>query len=72
MVANTKSQNDKIRIIHVATTKSSIAQKKNQLSEYRVSNISPMGLAIKNIVKKEPSKTPFNFCHLIIIITYII
>ena len=45
--------NDKKRVVCISTKKTSIARRKNQLSGYRVSHISPISVAIEDLVKQE-------------------
>lgn len=44
---------EKIRVIHIASPKTLIARRKNQLSGYKVNNISPISVAIANLVKQD-------------------
>ncbi len=43
---------EKIRVIHMSAQKTSIARRKNQLSEYKLSNISPISISVCNLVKQ--------------------
>lgn len=42
---------EKVRAIHVSAPKTSIARRKNQLLNYKVCNITPIGMAIANVIK---------------------
>lgn len=57
IIANSNVQNEKIKIIHVSTPKTSIAQRKNYFSQYKVAAMLPMGITIPNIVSKEKKST---------------
>lgn len=57
IVANSNVQNEKLKVIHVSTPKTAIAQRKNQLSDYKVTNILPLGITIPNLLKKEKKST---------------
>ncbi len=48
---------EKVRAIHVAAKKTSIARRKNQLSGYRVTTIVPTSVAISNLLKQGKSQT---------------
>ena len=43
---------EKIRALHIATPKTSIARRKNQLNGYRVTDILPIGVAVSNLVRQ--------------------
>lgn len=51
--ANSNNNNEKVKVIHVSAPKTTIAQRKNQFTQSKISSISPIGLTIQNIVKKE-------------------
>ena len=51
--ANSNNHDEKIKVIHVAIPKTTISQIKNQFGQYKISNISPIGVTIPNLVKKE-------------------
>ena len=53
IIGNSNVQSEKIRIIHVSTPKTAIAQRNNQFSEYKISSMVPLGITIQNLVKKE-------------------
>ena len=53
IIANSNTQNEKIKIIHVSTPKTAIAQRNNQFSDYKISCMVPIGIAIPNLLKKE-------------------
>lgn len=48
---------EKIRAIHISAKKTSIARRKNQLSGYKVSNISPIGISVANLIKQNKKQT---------------
>lgn len=48
---NSPESKEKVRAIHISAPKTSIARRKNQLTSYRVNNISPIGVSIANLVK---------------------
>jgi len=50
--ANSKNSNDRIKVIHISVPKTAIEQRKNQFSEYKINNISPISIAISNLLKK--------------------
>jgi len=54
---NSNSGDEKIKIIHVSVPKTSIEHKKNQFSEYKINNISPIGITIANLLNKENKGT---------------
>ena len=53
IIANSNIQNEKLKVIHISVLKTSVAQKKNQFSDYKVNNILPVGATIPNLLKKE-------------------
>ena len=57
ILTNSYNGNDKIKAIHISVPKTSIEQRKNQLSEYKISSISPVSVSIANIVKREKKNT---------------
>lgn len=50
--ANSQKTNDKVKVIHIAAPKTSIEQRKNQFSEYKINNISPISASITNLIRK--------------------
>lgn len=54
---NSYKGDDKIRAIHISVPKTSIEQRKNQFSEYQISNISPISISIANLIKKDKKGT---------------
>ena len=48
---------EKIRAIHVSAPKITVAKQKNQLSEFKLANISPVSMAITNLLKLKASST---------------
>lgn len=48
---------ERARAIHISAPKTSIARRKNQLSGYKVCNISPIGTSIANIVKQNKKES---------------
>lgn len=57
LLASSNNGNDKTKAIHVSVPKTSIEQRKNQLSEYKISNISPVSISIANLLKKDKKGT---------------
>lgn len=57
IVANSNIQGEKLKIIHVSTPKTAIAQRKNQFTDHKVTNILPLGITIPNLLKKEKKTT---------------
>ena len=54
IIANSNAvRNEKVTAIHISSTKASIAQQKNRLSEYKVTSIVPLGICIQNLLKEE-------------------
>lgn len=53
LIAKARNGNDKINVIHISVPKTAIEQRKHQLSEYRISNLSPISISISNLLKKE-------------------
>lgn len=51
VLTNSPVSKEKIRAIHMSAPKTTIARRKNQLLNYKVSNISPIGISIANILK---------------------
>ena len=54
---NSYNGDDKVKAIHISVPKTVIEQRKNQLSEFRISNISPISVSIANLIKKEKKGT---------------
>lgn len=54
---NSPESKEKIRAIHISAKKTSIARQKNQLSGYKVSNVSPIGVAVSNLIKQNKQET---------------
>jgi len=54
---NSYRGDDKVKAIHISVPKTSIEQRKNQFSEYKISNISPVSVSIANLIKKEKKGT---------------
>lgn len=54
---NSPESKEKIRAIHISAKKTSIARRKNQLSGYKVNNVSPIGIAISNLIKQSNKQT---------------
>ena len=48
---------EKIRAIHISAKKTSVARRKNQLSGYKLVNISPISVAISNLIKQNKQQT---------------
>ena len=54
VLANSNNhQDEKIKVIHVSAPKTTISQIKNQFGQYKINSISPIGITIPNLVKKE-------------------
>ena len=53
IIANSNIQNEKIKVIHVSSPKTAIAQRKNYFSQYKMAAMLPMAITIPNIAKKE-------------------
>lgn len=54
---NSYKGDDKIKAIHISVPKTSIEQKKNQFTEYKISNITPVSVSISSLIKKEKKGT---------------
>lgn len=52
ILSNSYNGNEKTKAIHVSVPKTALEQKKNQFSEYKISNISPISISIANLIKK--------------------
>ena len=57
IVTSSSENKEKKRAIHISAKKTSIARRKNQLSGYKVTNISPIGIAIANLIKQNKKQT---------------
>ena len=57
IIANSNAQNEKIKVIHVSTPKTTIAQKKNQFSQFKVNSMIPLPLTMPNLLKSEKKIT---------------
>lgn len=57
IISQSHDGNDKTNVIHISVPKTVIEQKKNQFSEYKIGNISPISTAIANLPKKEKKGT---------------
>lgn len=57
LFANEQKGSDKIKAIHISVPKTAIEHRKNQFSEYRVNNISPIGVAVSNLTGKDKKGT---------------
>lgn len=55
-ISNEISDKERLKIIHVSTSKSSIARILQTLKEYKVSTISPIGTSIANIANIKPKE----------------
>ena len=54
VLANSNNhQDEKIKVIHVSVPKTTISQIKNQFGQYKINSISPIGVTIPNLIKKE-------------------
>ena len=54
---DTPTNGEKIRVINISAKKTTIAKTKNQLSGYKVTSISPISIAISNLVKLKKGQT---------------
>lgn len=54
---NLNNKGEKLKVIHISVPKTNIAQKKNQLKEYKISNISPIGVTIQNLLTNKKKET---------------
>lgn len=57
ILTNSSQNNDKIKAIHISVPKTSIEQRKNQFSEYKVNSVFPLSVSIGNLPKKEKKGT---------------
>ena len=57
ILTNANRNDDKIKAIHISVPKTSIEQRKNQFTEYKISSILPLSVSIANIAKKEKKGT---------------
>lgn len=57
IISNSNAKNEKIKIIHISASKTTIAQRKNQFSKYKINNILPIGITISNLIPKEKNST---------------
>ena len=57
LFTNLERNNERVRAIHIATPKTSIEQRKNQFSEYKVTNITPISISIDRVLKKSKKET---------------
>lgn len=48
--SNSTNKSEKIKVIHISVPKTTIAQRKNQLSAYRINSILPIGVTISNLI----------------------
>lgn len=48
---------EKVRAIHISAPKTSVAKRKNQLSNYKINNISPLSVSISNLIKQNKKQT---------------
>lgn len=57
LLSNSENSNEKIKAIHISIPKTSIEQRKNQFSEYKITNIVPISVSLEKILKKEKKGT---------------
>ena len=57
LFTNLERNNEKVKTIHIATPKTSIEQRKNQFSDYKVTNITPISVSIERVLKKTKKET---------------
>ena len=57
LLTHSEESNERIKAIHISIPKTSIEQRKNQFSEYKMTNIVPTSLSIEKLLKKEKKTT---------------
>ena len=57
ILTNSDNSNEKIKAIHISVPKTSVEQRKNQFSEYKIANIIPTSISIENLTKKQKKGT---------------
>lgn len=57
ILTNSESSNEKIKAIHISIPKTAVEQRKNQFTEYKITNIIPTSISIENLIKKEKKGT---------------
>lgn len=53
LLTNSESSNEKLKAIHISIPKTSLEQKKNQFSEYKIGYIIPTSISIEKLLKRE-------------------
>lgn len=57
LLTNSENNSERIKAIHISIPKTTIEQRKNQFSEYKMTNIVPISLSIEKLLKKEKKGT---------------
>jgi len=57
ILTNLNNSDDKIKSINISVPKTSIEQRKNQFSDYKISNILPLSISINSLIKSEKKET---------------
>lgn len=53
VLAPSPESREKVRAIHIAAPKTSVARRKNQFSDYKLSSVAPTSVAVANLVKQK-------------------
>ena len=56
ILVNSLEDKEKIKVIHISSNKASLVNQEQPFSEYRVSTISPISIAISNVVNLKPKE----------------
>lgn len=57
LLASSEKSNEKVKAIHISVPKTTIEQRKNQFSEYKITNILPTSITVEKLLKKEKKGT---------------
>ena len=57
VITNSNVGDDRLNAIHISVPKTSLEERKNQLLNYKISNMSPISVCIGNLIKKEKKGT---------------
>lgn len=57
ILTNSENSNEKVKAIHISIPKTTIEQRKNQFSDYKITNIVPTSVAIEKILRKDKKGT---------------
>lgn len=57
ILTSSPESKEKVRAIYIAAPKTSVAKRKNQLTNYRITNISPLSVSISNLIKQNKKQT---------------